>query len=178
MDKITVVCHKDHERGYEDFQGKCLLCVVEDLMREVGRLTAVCKEKEWVGLTDEEIITHFQTNVNTGSLLSFAEGARYAEAKLKENMTDLSKALAQPEQESVCAHGVEKTKCGFCKQPEQKPVEYKEYTASPKREWVGLSDEEGAEIWADAHDIDRNRLVTPKEIVRRIEAKLKEKNGG
>ena len=52
------------------------------------------------------------------------------------------------------------------------------YTAPPKREWVGLSDEEGAEIWADAHDIDRNRLVTPKEIVRRIEAKLKEKNGG
>ena len=55
MDKITVVCHKDHERGYEDFQGKCLLCVVEDLMREVGRLTAVCKEKEWVGLTDDEL---------------------------------------------------------------------------------------------------------------------------
>ena len=47
-----------------------------------------------------------------------------------------------------------------------------------KKKWVGLSDEEGAEIWADAHDIDRNRLVTPKEIVRRIEAKLKEKNGG
>ena len=54
MDKITVVCHKDHDKGYEDFQGKCLLCVVEDLMREVGRLTAVCKEKEWVGLTVEE----------------------------------------------------------------------------------------------------------------------------
>ena len=55
MDKITVVCHKDHVVGYEDYAGKCLLCVVEDLMREVGRLTAVCKEKEWVGLSDEEI---------------------------------------------------------------------------------------------------------------------------
>ena len=41
-------------------------------------------------------------------------------------MEALRQALAQPEQESVCAHGVEKTKCGFCKQPEQEPVEYKE----------------------------------------------------
>ena len=55
MDKITVVCHKDHVVGYEDYAGKCLLCVVEDLMWEVGRLTAVCKEKEWVGLTEEDV---------------------------------------------------------------------------------------------------------------------------
>jgi hypothetical protein len=41
-------------------------------------------EREWVELTDEEIITHFQTNVDIGSLLSFVDGARYAEAKLKE----------------------------------------------------------------------------------------------
>ena len=40
--------------------------------------------KQWAGLTDEEIITHFQTNVDIGSLLSFVDGARYAEAKLKE----------------------------------------------------------------------------------------------
>jgi hypothetical protein len=45
-----------------------------------------------------------------------------------------------------------------------------------KKEWVGLTDSEGAEIWADAHDLDWIRLVTPKEIVARIEAKLKEKN--
>ena len=55
MDKITVVCHKDHVVGYEDYRGQCLLCVVEDLMREVGRLTAACKEKEWVGLIDDEL---------------------------------------------------------------------------------------------------------------------------
>jgi len=47
-----------------------------------------------------------------------------------------------------------------------------------RKKWVGLTEEEGAEIWGDAHDIDWNRLVTPKEIVRRIEVKLKEKNGG
>lgn len=54
MDKITVVCHKDHVVSYEDYRDQCLLCVVEDLMREVGRLTAACKEKEWVGFTDGE----------------------------------------------------------------------------------------------------------------------------
>jgi hypothetical protein len=31
-------------------------------------------------LTDEEIINHFHANVDTGSLLSFADGVRYAEA--------------------------------------------------------------------------------------------------
>jgi hypothetical protein len=31
-------------------------------------------------LTDEEIIDHFQTNVDTGFLLSFVDGVRYAEA--------------------------------------------------------------------------------------------------
>jgi hypothetical protein len=31
-------------------------------------------------LSDEEIIEHFEANVNTGSLLSFVDGVRYAEA--------------------------------------------------------------------------------------------------
>ena len=44
MDKITVVCHKDHDKGYEDYVGKCLLCEVERLQK-----------REWVGLTDDEI---------------------------------------------------------------------------------------------------------------------------
>ena len=43
MDKITVVCHKDHDKGYEDYVGKCLLCEVERLQK-----------REWVGLTVEE----------------------------------------------------------------------------------------------------------------------------
>jgi len=50
------------------------------------------------------------------------------------------------------------------------------YCTEPERKWVGLTEEEGAEIWGDAHDIDGRRLGTPKEIVKRIEAKLKEKN--
>ena len=44
MDKITVVCHKDHDKGYEDYVGKCLLCEVERLQK-----------REWVGITDLEI---------------------------------------------------------------------------------------------------------------------------
>ena len=58
MDKITVVCHKDHDKGYEDFQGKCLLCVVDELMLEIGNLMIQkqrAEKREWVGLTDEEI---------------------------------------------------------------------------------------------------------------------------
>ena len=58
MDKITVVCHKDHERGYEDFQGKCLLCVVDELMLEMGSLMIQkqrAEKREWVGLSDDEI---------------------------------------------------------------------------------------------------------------------------
>jgi len=64
MNKITVVCHKDHSHGYEDFEGKCLLCVVEKLRDENQQLTHQlfdyraafirARDREWVGLTDEE----------------------------------------------------------------------------------------------------------------------------
>jgi hypothetical protein len=58
VDKITVVCHKDHDKGYEDFQGKCLLCVVDELMLEMGNLMIQkqrAEKREWVGITDLEI---------------------------------------------------------------------------------------------------------------------------
>ena len=45
-----------------------------------------------------------------------------------------------------------------------------------KKDWVELTPEEGAEIWADCHDIEWKRLVPPKEIIKRISDKLKEKN--
>lgn len=54
--------------------------IVSDLLKR--RLAK--PDREWVGLTEEEVIDHFQTHVDTGSLLCFAAGARYAEAKLKE----------------------------------------------------------------------------------------------
>jgi hypothetical protein len=46
----------------------------------------------------------------------------------------------------------------------------------PEREWIDLTSDEGAEIWADCHDIEWKRTVPPKEIVKRISDKLKEKN--
>jgi hypothetical protein len=58
MNKITVVCHKDHSHGYEDFEGKCLLCVVDDLILEIGNLMIkkrVAEKREWVGLQEKEI---------------------------------------------------------------------------------------------------------------------------
>lgn len=48
MNKITVVCHEDHSQGYEDFEGKCLLCVVDDLiakLKEKDQLIKLLKEE-------------------------------------------------------------------------------------------------------------------------------------
>ena len=44
----------------------------------------------------------------------------------------------------------------------------------PKREWVGLTDEEVAELRLKTFDA----IATNHEVYRAIEAKLKEKNGG
>lgn len=74
MDKITVVCHKDHDKGYEDYVGKCLLCEVERLER-----------REWVGLTDQEIWDISVDNQQKGG--GFWGYPRALEAKLKEKNT-------------------------------------------------------------------------------------------
>jgi hypothetical protein len=77
VDKITVVCHKDHDKGYEDYVGKCLLCEVERLQK-----------REWVGLTDDEIYDYadkflYQHGSNYG-IRSFGKAI---EDKLKEKNT-------------------------------------------------------------------------------------------
>jgi hypothetical protein len=82
MNKITVVCHKDHSHGYEDFEGKCLLCVVDDLMLEIGNLMVQkrrAEKREWVGLTDEEAAECWST--------SALQTWKNIEAKLKEKNT-------------------------------------------------------------------------------------------
>jgi hypothetical protein len=77
VDKITVVCSKDHDKGYEDYVGKCLLCEVERL-----------RKREWVGLTDDEVFEFADTNLYEGGknygILSFGKAI---EAKLKEKNT-------------------------------------------------------------------------------------------
>ena len=53
------------------------------------------------------------------------------------------------------------------------------YTAPPQREWQGLTDEEirEFEIWLDDEE-EKHGWNLPADIVKYIEAKLKEKNGG
>ena len=91
-----------------------------------------------------------------------------------ESERDFRKALAQPEQEPVGYVTIENIS-SWAQVPSikwfKKPTEGPLYTAPPKREWVGLMDEEVDECyyWKD-------RLWTTDELVRHVEAKLKEKN--
>ena len=50
------------------------------------------------------------------------------------------------------------------------------YTAPPKREWVGLTDEEMRRLKQKSVDDGMTRVVSDFEYIRSIEAKLKEKN--
>ena len=113
----------------------------------------------------------------------------------------LRERLSKPEQEPVCAHGVEKTKCDFC-QSRQEPVAWASsldfddddqeiipakdkgklgtsncdiplYTV-PKREWVGLTDEEIAQGLKESWVTEQ----AWQSAVWWAEAKLKEKNHG
>jgi hypothetical protein len=47
------------------------------------------------------------------------------------------------------------------------------YTAPPKREWVGLTDEQIIGLWQDTKEPDGHRI---ERFARAIEAKLREKN--
>jgi hypothetical protein len=77
VNKITVVCHKDHDNGYEDYVGKCLLCEVERLQK-----------RKWVGLTDEDLFDYptIQLGVN-GCVFDSTTFAKFIESKLKEKNT-------------------------------------------------------------------------------------------
>ena len=97
-----------------------------------------------------------------------------------ESLEALSQALAQPEQEPVAWMHKEKGKpLEFYMPDEGEDCENCEhciplYTAPPKREWQGLTDEEIKEIigpWGDTPIKGYTRQLFDK-----IEAKLKEKN--
>jgi hypothetical protein len=82
-------------------------------------------------------------------------------------ITALREALAQPaqpEQEPVAT----KTEKGIILHVgwDDLPADTKLYTSPPKREWVGLTDDERAECWRSS----------AKQSAINIEAKLKEKN--
>jgi hypothetical protein len=91
MKKITVVCHKDHLHGYEDFEGKCLLCEMEKLYAEINQIThqlydyraafIKARDRKWVGLTQAE----FEETVD--GLDDLEDCWQAIEAKLKEKNT-------------------------------------------------------------------------------------------
>ena len=120
MDKITVVCHKDHDKGYEDFQGKCLLCVVENFGREIGRLNK--QVEELTGLY------HLQSQ----------RAMDYAGAFMR------SETLVQPQQEPVAYYyesSPGKRGVSLYKETEEwQPL----YLAPPKWQWA---DEDKDACW-------------------------------
>ena len=143
---ITVVCHKDHDKGYEDYVNKCLLCVVDDFGCEIGRLNK--QVEELTGLY------HLQSQ----------RAMDYAGAFMR------SETLVQPQQEPVAYY--------YESSPGNRGVSlYKEteewqplYTAPPKREWVGLTDNEARMFY--------EKYPYRGELIYAINEFLKEKNGG
>ena len=73
-----------------------------------------------------------------------------------EAITAIKEALAQPEHCSDCGQ-----KLGDANHI---------HTCSPQRTWVGLTDEEVTKLWESTDDRDN------WELIKRVEAKLKEKN--
>lgn len=80
-------------------------------------------------------------------------------------MSDLRKAAEQ---------AVEAIMHGGVKEQAAAVYELRQALAESKREWVGLTDEEVAELRLKTFDA----IATNHEVYRAIEAKLKEKNSG
>ena len=101
-----------------------------------------------------------------------AENIGLADAAYEE----LRQALAQPEQEPVGYVTIE-TISSWAKVPSikwfKKPTEGPLYTAPPKREWVGLTDEEIEECKING---GLPHAINWRLSVKVMEAKLKEKN--
>ena len=96
---------------------------------------------------------------------------------IDEAIQALRQALAQPEQEPVCTKiegnqfDTFKVRYEDAVKLKDLPVGTKLYTAPPKREWVGLTDEEEIEL-DETYGDDFNAYIDARD------AKLKEKNGG
>jgi hypothetical protein len=115
-------------------------------------------------------------------LIDAWERGAYAEEYPTE-IEALRQALAQPEQEPVAYKYTHKTNPLVFyfterkgKDVTQNPdvIETALYTAPPKREWVGLTDDERLSLIA----FEPHPLMNRTSIVHAVEAKLKEKNGG
>jgi hypothetical protein len=193
MKKITVVCHKDHLHGYEDFEGKCLLCEMEKLYAEINQITHQlydyrasfirARDREWVGFTAKERDDIVPMLVQ--SLINHDD----------KTMTGLLRAILLDVEEQL------KGKNGYglevCAQPtdfispsvvkaidvEAAAEQSDNYAAflagvrfarvnlpAPSKEWVGLTQAEFEETVDGLEDLE--------DCWQAIEAKLKERNNG
>ena len=100
----------------------------------------------------------------------------------------LDQAIAEAEKQEPVAWGVDWGKAGdtpcvsiIKRMPDGRievvAVEYAPYTHPPKREWVGLTDEEIEEVerWVEFKEEGSGRIPMIK-LVKCVETKLKEKN--
>ena len=89
----------------------------------------------------------------------------------KQAITALRQALETEQEPVAWMHTTGTGHVYFRKKPQDKVFNPQPVYTSPKREWVGLTDEEVDECyyWKD-------RLWTTDELVRHVEAKLKERN--
>jgi hypothetical protein len=107
---------------------------------------------------------------DTPYVLDAKKALRQALAEPANSTTDFvePKTPAQPQQEPAQNMKTYEIVCPHCEKPHN--------WTYLKGKWIELTDDEGSQIWADAHDIAGYRLIRPKEIVQRISDKLKEKN--
>ena len=110
------------------------------------------------------------------------------EGQMAKRMSEaLCQALAQPQQEPVAwmmempppkdtERSVKMTSCEWVAKEWENPIPL--YTAPPKREWVGLTDEEVETFKQSCHLGGVGYDTFIKRFAIGIEAKLKERNGG
>ena len=114
---------------------------------------------------------------------SFTDSIKYRE-KINQVIETLRQALAQPEQEPVAWIGNADFVKGQFVEGRVRRVWWEcntgvgqlLYTAPPKREWAGLTDDDMHTIRDDAFVKNVDDIEWALQMARRIEAKLKERN--
>ena len=103
------------------------------------------------------------------------------EESLREHMAEIQRLralLAQPDSDPIAEVGIwDNGQLHITFLPASDYLQHgdKLYTAPPKKEWVGLTDEKISEIWSII-EMQNDVMHEIKKFARAIEAKLKEKN--
>ena len=87
IDQLEMIVYSADDTGTHEERAKVQAAITAlrtalaepDHIADVSKLVEQRTEPVQEPLTAEEVIEHFQTQVDTGSLMSFVEGVRYAE---------------------------------------------------------------------------------------------------